>query len=214
MRPFNVDRNCVLCLLPEFNTKWLDHSTYDNDGTIEGATLKDYGRYGKSLYFDGSDDYVEVADATILDLPDNFSMDAWVNLSETTGTQCVLGKYSNTYNFNIEGGKVQLELVVTGLVDFRAKSDDVVVVTGSWYHVGATRAGKTMALYCNGAALDITYEDTQTDADVLTTSNNLFIGARKASTLPLQGYIDEVRLFTRVLAAWEVKALYEAGKPT
>ncbi|MBW2649065.1 MAG: hypothetical protein JRC53_04520, partial [Deltaproteobacteria bacterium] len=53
-----------------------DQSLYGNDGTINGATWT-RGRYGYALEFDGEDDYVEIPNTEILNLP-AFAVSVWV----------------------------------------------------------------------------------------------------------------------------------------
>ena len=80
IRPFHIDNSCVLCLLPEIGSKWLDCSRCRNNGTISGAILKQ-GRYGAALQLDSVDDYVDCGNDASLEPKKVVTMEFWINPS-------------------------------------------------------------------------------------------------------------------------------------
>ncbi|MFQ6077473.1 MAG: LamG-like jellyroll fold domain-containing protein, partial [Candidatus Bathyarchaeia archaeon] len=63
-----------------------------NNGTLNGPIWVE-GRYNFALQFDGLDDYIRVAHADSLDLPDQFTIAAWVKLDKVgEGRQTLVQK--------------------------------------------------------------------------------------------------------------------------
>lgn len=85
------------------------------------------------------------------------------------------------------------------------------LTTGTWYHVAATLSAKnaTALLYINGVAKSTT---TGTGGTVTTmnTADPLRIGGKAdyAATVSHDGMIDDVRVFSSVLTANEIAAIY------
>ncbi|MEF3691687.1 MAG: DUF2341 domain-containing protein [Candidatus Moraniibacteriota bacterium] len=78
-----------------FGTTAHDESSNRNDGNIVGATWKDESmcKSGKCLEFDGTGDYVEIADNKSLDLSEEVTLEAWVKPTSTTATnQTIISK--------------------------------------------------------------------------------------------------------------------------
>jgi hypothetical protein len=59
-------------------TALVDHSGNDNSGTLTNATWSDTAKYGKSLYFNGTNARVDIADSTSLRLSTGMTLEAWV----------------------------------------------------------------------------------------------------------------------------------------
>jgi PKD repeat protein len=69
-----------------------DVSGNTNNGTISGATWTSQGKYGKTLSFDGVNDWVTVADTPALDLTTGMTFEAWIYPTTTTGVRDILIK--------------------------------------------------------------------------------------------------------------------------
>ena len=69
-----------------------DASGTGNNGTLSGATRSASGRFGGALSFDGTNDWVTVADAASLDLTNNMTLSAWVRPTGASGWRTVLLK--------------------------------------------------------------------------------------------------------------------------
>ena len=68
---------------------------HDNTGDVEGATTAG-GLWGNGLDFDGTNDYVEIADDSAFD-SDVISISAWVNLDDNdTDLRNIFSKYEST----------------------------------------------------------------------------------------------------------------------
>jgi hypothetical protein len=78
-----------------FGTTVHDESSNRNDGIIAGATWKDESmcKSGKCLEFDGTGDYVEIADNPSLDLGEELTLEAWVKpISTNLSNQTIISK--------------------------------------------------------------------------------------------------------------------------
>lgn len=79
-------------------------------------------------------------------------------------------------------------------------SDDF--VAGEWAHIAMTWNDGTIIAYWNG-------EQTDTQAlSALTAPTTCFVGALLNSTAAWDGRIDNVRVYSRTLAAWEIREIY------
>jgi hypothetical protein len=82
------------------------------------------------------------------------------------------------------------------------------LVTGSWQHVVVTLgSSNTGTLYVNGAVVARSTSMTLTPSSLGTTTQN-WIGRSEFTTDPyFSGQLDNVRIYSRVLAAADVQAL-------
>ena len=74
----------------ETSTKAVDISKYGNNGTIHGATWTTDGKFGSALYFDGSNEYVEVPDSDSLDITDKVTIEAWAKSAVANQKDCII----------------------------------------------------------------------------------------------------------------------------
>lgn len=212
-RPWNVDKDCVLCLMPEINSTWKDYSGRGNDGVINGATLVHNGRFGPALYFDGVNDSVNLgAPANLLALTLPLTFELWVNFSSLASTDIIVDFKATDVDARVAfGHSIVGNAVYVGhalyLVGLTPTADYITV--GEWQHwVVVCIAAGNRVLYLDGVLQTLVFVPSFFNPDVLT------IGARNGGAdHPFQGYIDEVRIYDRMLAAWEIKALYDLGKP-
>lgn len=213
VRPFNVDKDCVLCLIPEIDTKWRDQSQYLNHGTIVGATKAINGRRGQSIYFDGTDDYIDVTDQTELDLIGDLSVFAWINPSSIAANSAIVSKGDDSWELLLDLGKIRIECYTDTPFDMKKRTTNNEVSTGNWQHVGFTRSGNTITIYHNATTPAQAYMTAQNADPMNINTTNVRIGVRPPTNREFTGYIDEVILFSRLLAVWEITALYQMGKP-
>lgn len=167
-----------------------------NDGTITGLPKVISGIVGEALEFDGVDDFVEIPDSEQLRFGNTGSIEMWVKLNKInkyqglfvkaltwTGDGYVL-RYSSQYQF--QGG--------WEWVDFHEVGE---LQEGQWSHIVMTTDGETAFLYQNGK-LVVSDETT-----VAASTQPLIIG--ETLTYFLNGIIDEVRVYDKVLSQDEVK---------
>ena len=153
---------------------------------------------GGSGYFDGSGDYLTVADNNALELlASDFTIECWVYPTGGSGaSRDVISKRSAGANY----GGYSLYLDPSNNCGFVADSDTsapwAVAITGTlvtlnqWTHLAATRSGSTWTLWKNGvsagtATASITINDAVTSVGV---------GAIGNGDQPFTGYITDARI--------------------
>lgn len=144
---------------------------------------------GSSLRFNGTNQYVEVADATALRIPVNLTLEAWIKPTGVSGHRHIAGK--NNYEISVEpatgGFKAKFE--------FSRGGSWIEVASGAyplneWHHIAGIYDGSNMRLFVNGSRVGTT----QTSGTVDQTGNPFRIGSADASGDFFIGFIDEVRL--------------------
>lgn len=110
---------------------------------------------GYSNYFDGSGDYLQLADNAAFQFgTGNFTIEAWVNLSSTASNQrifsyqpvaggdpvAVLSYYTGGFAFFMRTATTPIQVIYS----------NALAVTNRWYHVAAVRQSGTMYLYIDG----------------------------------------------------------------
>ena len=81
-------------------------------------------------------------------------------------------------------------------------------VPGTWYHVAAIRETDTVRIYVNG--VEMAKMKTLSTAITYGAANSAYIAARSAGTDLFNGYLDDIRIYSRPLSAAEVNELYVA----
>ena len=184
----------------ENSTYAVDISKYGNNGTIHGATWTT-GKFGSALYFDGTNDYVEVPNSSSIDITDPITIEAWINvLSGTSGH--IVSKKSDSgtqYVFYTISGYLKL-YGTSGNLAYNANIDD-----DQWHHVVGIINGADSKMYLDGNLVQ---------TGTVTSSNNptahLYIGTCYTfePACFFDGKIDEVRIYNRALSEDEIKMHY------
>ncbi|MCD6528776.1 LamG domain-containing protein [Candidatus Bathyarchaeota archaeon] len=210
--PSGVDDSCVLYLpMDEGNGETVcDKSGQGNDGAVYGAVWVD-GKYGKALYFDGVDDYVETVS---MSLAADVTFTAWIkpdfDYTEEVARNIVSWRISQL-------GKIILGKHNTGKFLFVHDSQDFGGVwtaasylypfsAGEWIHVAGTREGNTLRLYINGELVKTTVNDGIADI-----TGSAVVRVSKGVWRAWFGIIDEVHVYNRALSEDEVRQLYLSG---
>jgi len=183
-----------------------DSSKKGNDGTFQGdaASPRDI----LELYGDG--DYVDCGNDSSL-FPDKWTVTAWVRCIGT-GNQVLLAFgtiYPKILIKNVTAPRIWMNFLNYRTFDASAWTT---ISDKRWHHVAFTMPGS--------AGDDIEsaqmYLDGQTVGTGLTNTSgfqlakaNVYIGARGGGADPFKSYIDEVRLYNRVLNDYEILRLYE-----
>jgi len=170
----------------------------------QSATQSKFG--GKSVYFDGTGDYLSLADSADWDFPGDFTIDFWVRFNAYNDYQNILSTTSDgnaSNGFWLEFGSARgftfyndTTQVLADSVDFTGLS------TGTWYHIALVRSGtgtNNVSIYLNGVQkAQASYNGTINGG-----SNALMIGKYSVATAlyTLNGWVDELRI-SKGIARW------------
>ena len=183
-----------------------DRSGNGRTGTITGAAWTAAGRFGSALSFNGTSDWVTVADANALDLTTGMTLEAWVNPAVLSGWRTVIMKertggiaYSLYGHDNAPRPAVTVTL--TGTVE-QSTPGVAQLAIGTWTHLAATYDGATLRLYVNGAQVN----SRAVTGAMLTSTSPLRIGGNGVWGEFFQGLIDEVRVFDRARTQAEIQS--------
>jgi len=180
-------------------------SALDNDGTINGASYCS-GKINHGLDFDSGDSVDTTYDGNLGTGP--LTITAWINWDSFSNS-------NNTTWISTYDGNNGIILGLRYDTEWRVwlSGDEVtggVANTGSWYHhVGVRAPNGDMKLFINGSLTATAASTGNVD-----TENTVRIGKRPSGNGPIDGQLDEVRIYDRSLSHPEIKALYTLTEPS
>ena len=203
-------------------TTAVDWTRNGNEGVLVGdTTWVEDGYSGGALQFDGAADYVEIPRV----VQDDWTIMLWLrteNLEQSwpgrlgtvdrvrNGVGLVdgdAGGPDENFAFSLNGDRIVANCMAVGQGDGGSLASNERVSAGDWYHAAWTRNATTgdMALFLNGV-LD---NSGQNDKWIGTKNaqDYMWIGGLQFGNRQqyLDGYLDEIKFFTRVLDEAEVK---------
>jgi len=189
------------------------------DGKLYSDAVPSGGRWtGKNgLYFRGtSTGVMQCGNAAFLNLPREMTMEAWVMLDGTGGTQCILSKTNGgdigqtTYWADIRSnnGQIYWGGKTPSKSNTCIDSTSTTFVPGEWYHIVGTDDGSKYHLYVNG-------EEVKSGNSAPRYEHTWYmrVGKRGSSGNEFKGFMDEVAIYNRALTPAEAKAHYQMGAP-
>jgi hypothetical protein len=192
------------------NNTFLDSSTNNftitrNGNTTQGTfspfppasgTAYSAAANGGSGYFDGSGDYLGVADSAALDLDTTFTLESWF-YQPTAGDGTIFARGGGAASWSAVNGHEYQAIVFSGLFYWQFNSGGGVVsitatapAAGAWHHFAVGYNGTTTRVWLNGASVG-----TSTAAYTLPTTRNLTrVGYAASSEAIFTGYISGLRV--------------------
>lgn len=149
---------------------------------------------GSSIFFDGTGDYLTLANNSAFNFSNDFTVEAWVYPTAISSKfECIFTlRWIGVWNSADRG----LSLCVGCLLSDVGTVSDYTggnIATNSWTHLAVSRAGSAMKVFKNGSEV-VSITATQNFG----TSNAPAIGVLDTSQGParflLTGYIDELRV--------------------
>ncbi|MFH0924245.1 MAG: LamG-like jellyroll fold domain-containing protein [bacterium] len=191
-----------------------DASGNGNNGTLTNGPTWVTRKFGKSLSFDGVDDYVDVGPFNV---PAEATIDFWIyenGSNPATGNHGIIYA-SNPSNGNSDWG-VRYHNAPPNLA-FMDNHDGttsyiglgIAVDVNKWTHIAVVLSGSKIYPYKNGQTFS---SKNLNQAHVSRIVNNLRIGhlgGYNSSLYYFKGLIDSPRIYSRALTAKEVKQHYE-----
>jgi len=191
------------------SNRFIDNSTNAATITVNGSpSVQRFNPFGTSTaystsviggsgYFDGSGDYLSVADNSAFNLNGvSFTVECWVYWNSVSGEQNIAEQFTGPsgpgwtlYKFNSSTGSP------AGSIDFYGSSGSinsgVTPVAGQWYHLAISRNNSTgtTSFYVNG-----TRTATATFGVGSSASTALLVGVRNGGTTWFNGYMEDLRV--------------------
>ena len=187
-----------------------DGSGNNFTGIISGATWTSTGKFGNALSFDGTSNWVTVADANALDLTAGMTLEAWV--FPTAAATAAM--WRNVIIKERVGGEVynlyaDTDSHVPGIYIVKGANLSTVSASGTsqillntWTHLAATYNNSSLSLYVNGNLV----RSVPTSGNLTTSTGALRIGGNSVWGEFFQGIIDEVRVYNRALSQAEIQS--------
>jgi len=206
----------------------LDKSGQNNTGTLTSmnqATSPVAGKIGQGLYFDGSNDYVNIG-SVANDVSGDISIVVWVKANNNhtaaafrKGT--ILAHHSSTgankgvIFFIGDAGNVGNDnelLVFDGTTGSYEITTNTVVGDNKWHYIVYVLSGTTGTIYVDGVS-----KGTHTANWTYASNDKWSVGQEWDDAITsdfLDGIIDDVRIYNRALLPAEIATLYTMGTAT
>ena len=188
-----------------------------NNGTVYGATYTTdrNAQSNKAMDFDGTSDYISIADTDDLDFgtTDDFSVSAWFKRDESGVQHSIIAKGDTNASYWL---RIQADDTINFLLDYSADGGDADNAVSSktytdtnWHHVvGVADRDSFVKLYVD---------------DVLVGSDVSMIGGNISNAFSFQiglggtdylnGSLQDIRIHDRALTQTEITELYESYNP-
>ena len=184
------------------------------NGTISNATYT-----SPYLTYNGSSSQINIADNALLEPGSgDWTMEAWVYLSSSSGSKVVLGKFDPggaaqdvSYSIRIQGARIYAQIgngsTVVDTALYTLPLNTWTHVTYVWKNV----ATNSLEAYINGVSVNSV---SHSFSSILNTSANLYIGSYNGGEYSqyMNGRIGITRLYSAALTSAQVLQNYNATK--
>jgi len=184
-----------------------------NDGTADRNTnlLSAVGKIGDALTFNGTTDW----------MPSNMSVSFWVKTDNTGGADIVCG-WNEYYFISLQADQINLFRAVSAGTKNECHFTATGVKNGSWHHVlmvipNTTTQGSVADVRCWMDGKELTQSSEQHDAAAVsflrfTAGDSIEDDdSGPVGTFPLDGALDDLRLYNALLHMSACRWLYNRG---
>lgn len=191
-----------------------DSSSESNEVTIDSiSSMGNIGKVERTFYFDGSSDYLTAGNSSSLNLSQTISLALWVyGDTSSSAWATIIKKQTGSVGFFLQ----RRDALNTGhfRVDTDAgfnqgKQSNADIYDDSWHHVCIILDQGSFTWYVDG---ELDQQGSYTEGSGFGSSADYYIG-NDTSTRYHKGYIDDIRIYNRVLDAGEVRTLFQIGSP-
>lgn len=179
-----------------FTDSEITPKTITANGNAIGSSTAKFG--SGSAYFDGTGDYLSLADSADWALSSSFTIDLWARLADTAQSLFVGQRVTSNdmWNFYFSANTLYFQQNVGGSTNINVSSAWSPSIN-TWYHIAVVNNGGTHTFYVDGAKVGADQYDSTTIADIAAV---LQIG-ETAAISGLNGLLDEVRI-SKGIARW------------
>ena len=199
-----------------------------NDLTDNNTVGQATGIQGNAADFTAAnDESLTIADASQsgLDLNSDFSIAGWVRIDTRGKDNGIASKYNSSSGDRAfmclitAGNDLQLYLTQTGATSPRVLGESTSEFieagdVGNWVHFAAVfdLSESTVTLYKNGSPVSVSYNNDGTVTSVQNNTVPFALGdANQTGGDYLDGGLDEIGVWSRMLTSGEVSSLYNSG---
>jgi hypothetical protein len=223
--PASVTSNLVLWYDPDNSVSYPGTGTTVNNlaSTALAGTMSNIAYTDPYFSYNGTNSQVSVADNALLEPGSgDWTMEAWVYLSNTTGGKVVLGKFNNgggsdavSYSIRISGSSLFAQMG-SGSPGAYVNSTSYTLPLNTWTqvtYVWKAGATKTLETFINGTSIGVV---THTLSSLLNASNPLYLGSYNGGEYSqwMAGRIGITRLYSAALTSGQVLQNYNANRAT
>lgn len=190
-----------------------------NASLLQGAA-KDIGKIGQGIKLDGINDYVEASGVLATQFANTtFTLTGWFKTTDTSFALLSQDACNGGFRINNSGGALYLATFANGscgaFSSFRQTATGG-FTDGKWHHFAivvttdtAVTANNVTTIYMDGALNQGVLS--QTNPYGVGSANGYQMGIRFGNTDPLDGSIDDFRIYNRALTSDEILRLYRMG---
>lgn len=164
-----------------------------------------------SVLFDGSSGYFSAGDILDSGSGSSLTLMAWIRLNQVGIRHPIIDKQAvgaaTGYELSVLSGNTA-EFGVFDGTNYRVTGGSTALTTGTLYHVCGTYNGTALIVYLNGAQ-----NGTSSPGTTGSTNSQAFqigAGSPYGNLIYFNGYMEDVRVYTRALSADEVATIYAA----
>ena len=217
--PFNL-QNGLVGYYP-FCGNANDGSGNGNNGVVTGATLTSdrFGNANSAYNFNGTSNYITIANVAANTFTSTFSISVWVKPSSGYGSGSspngnqnqIISKWgfgginNAAYALGVDQSGIAFTGVHNGSVSSSVNSSPSIVSINEWHHLVSTLSGGVLKLYVDNVLV-------KTISNSVNAQNSRYTLdiAREAlgNYSYFKGVIDDIQLYNRALNACEVNQIY------
>ena len=167
--------------------------------------------------------YVAVSDSTALDITNELTLEAWVNIegvnSSPPGDLGIVGKYvtggdRRAYLLGLRSSTSNVFFIVSSNGEYAGSSridTPAPLAVGQWHHLVGVFEPGSMTIYTNGVLATNTTDGVPTE--IYNSSSPLWIGmfGTVKNEYQFKGLIDEVAVYDKALSAIDIDRHYRAA---
>ena len=184
------------------NSRFLDSSSsytpLSRNGNVSQGSFSPYDP-NWSNYFDGTGDYLDIAANAAFNLSGDFTIEFWINTTQTTNSW-ITGFYNSNPDFTSQVGYLVAISSGNYLLSLNSGSTETTftigaassISNGAWHHIACTRSGNTVRTFLDGVlATTTTYSSTLNNP-----AGSIYrVGGLSGKfEAPFAGYISNLRI--------------------